>query len=41
MFYKGSMFPQWNGSALISGMASKAIIRVTFDAKGGATATNR
>ena len=41
MFYKGSMFPQWNGSALISGMASEAIIRVTFDAKGGATATNR
>jgi glucose/arabinose dehydrogenase len=41
MFYKGSMFPQWNGSALISGMASEAIVRVTFDAKGGATATNR
>ena len=41
MFYKGSMFPQWNGSALISGLASQAIIRVTFDGKGGATAVQR
>jgi glucose/arabinose dehydrogenase len=41
IFYKGSMFPQWKGSALISGLASEAIIRVTFDTKGGATATNR
>jgi glucose/arabinose dehydrogenase len=41
MFYMGSMCPQWNGSALISGMASEAIIRVTFDDNGGATATNR
>jgi glucose/arabinose dehydrogenase len=41
MFYKGRMFPQWNGSALISGLASKAIIRVTFDHKGGATAVQR
>ena len=41
MFYKGSMFPQWNGSALISGMASRSITRVTFDGKGGATAVER
>jgi glucose/arabinose dehydrogenase len=41
MFYKGSMFPQWNGSALISGLASEAIVRVTFDGKGGATAVER
>jgi glucose/arabinose dehydrogenase len=41
MFYKGSMFPQWNGSALISGLSSEAIIRVTFDGKGGATAVQR
>ncbi|MGN6657034.1 MAG: PQQ-dependent sugar dehydrogenase [Rhodanobacter sp.] len=41
MFYKGSMFPQWNGSALSSGLASQAIIRVTFDGKGGATAAQR
>ena len=41
MFYKGSVFPQWNGSALISGLVSKAIVRVTFDGKGGATAVQR
>ncbi|RXH57702.1 PQQ-dependent sugar dehydrogenase [Granulicella sibirica] len=41
MFYKGSMFPQWNGSALISGLASKAILRVTFDGKGGAKPAER
>ena len=41
MFYKGSMFPQWNGSALISGLVAEGIIRVTFDGKGGATAVNR
>src|SRR5271163_229366 len=31
MFYKGAMFPQWNGSAFASGLASKALIRITFD----------
>ena len=36
MFYKGAMFPQWNGSAFASGLASKALIRITFDGKGGA-----
>jgi len=36
-FYKGAMFPEWNGSALVSGLASHALIRITFDAKGGAT----
>jgi len=41
MFYNGSVFPQWNGSALISGLASKAIVRVTFDDKGGAKAVQR
>ncbi|MGN6706574.1 MAG: PQQ-dependent sugar dehydrogenase [Rhodanobacter sp.] len=41
MIYKGSLFPQWKGSALISGLASEAIIRVTFDGKGGATAVQR
>jgi glucose/arabinose dehydrogenase/cytochrome c551/c552 len=41
MFYKGAMFPQWNGSALISGLASKALVRVTFDGKGGAQAVQR
>jgi glucose/arabinose dehydrogenase len=41
MFYKGNLFPQWNGSALISGLASEAIVRITFDGKGGATAVQR
>jgi aldose sugar dehydrogenase len=41
MFYKGNMFPQWNGSALLSGLVSEGITRVTFDGKGGATAVQR
>ncbi len=41
MFYKGSVFPQWNGDALISGLVSQSLIRVTFDGKGGATAAQR
>jgi glucose/arabinose dehydrogenase len=41
MFYNGPTFPQWNGSALISGLGSEAIVRVTFDNKGGATAADR
>ncbi len=41
MFYKGAMFPQWNGSALASGLSSMALIRITFDGKGGAKATER
>jgi len=41
MFYKGSLFSQWNGSALLSGLVSEAIVRVTFDGKGGATAVQR
>src|SRR5271168_283909 len=31
MFYSGSQtFPQWNGNGIISGLASKALIRVIF-----------
>ena len=41
MFYKGAMFPQWNGSALVSGLATKSIVRITFDGKGGATPVER
>jgi glucose/arabinose dehydrogenase len=41
MFYKGSVFPQWNGSALIGGLVTKVLDRVTFDAKGGATVVQR
>ena len=41
MFYKGAMFPQWNGSALVSGLATMALVRITFDGKGGAQAVDR
>lgn len=41
MFYQGNAFPKWKGSALISGLAAEAIVRVTFDGKGGATAVQR
>jgi len=41
MFYTGSMFPQWKGSALTGGMASQALYRITFDGKGGATPAER
>jgi len=41
MFYKGSVFPQWNGSALVSGLASEVIDRITFDSNGGARVVQR
>ncbi len=41
MFYKGSAFQGWDGSALVSGLASMALVRITFDGKGGATAVQR
>jgi len=41
MFYRGSVFPQWDGSALISGLESRSVVRVTFDGKGGAAAVQR
>jgi glucose/arabinose dehydrogenase len=41
MFYKGSVFPQWDGNALIGGLVSKSLVRITFDGKGGATAAQR
>ena len=40
-FYNGAMFPQWKGSALISGIATMSISRITFDGKGGATPAER
>ena len=40
-FYNGTMFPQWRGSALIGGMATLTLNRVTFDGKGGATPAER
>ena len=41
IFYNGAMFPQWKGSALIGGMETMTLNRVTFDGKGGATPAER
>ncbi|MCC7194204.1 MAG: PQQ-dependent sugar dehydrogenase [Gemmatimonadaceae bacterium] len=41
VFYSGTMFPQWNGSLLIGGLASQTLSRVTFDGNGGATPAER
>ena len=40
-FYSGAMFPQWKGSALVGGMASLSLNRITFDGKGGAAPAER
>ncbi len=31
IFYSGKMFPAWQGSAFVGGLASQALIRVSFD----------
>jgi len=41
IFYKGAMFPQWNGSALMGGMDTQTLNRITFDGKGGAKPAER
>src|SRR5262245_28460325 len=41
MFYTGAMFPQWRGSALMGGMATQTLNRITFDGKGGAAPAER
>ncbi len=42
MFYTGSKtFPQWNGSGFVSGMATKALVRILFDGHGGAKVAER
>ncbi len=41
MFYSGAMFPQWKGSALVSGLATKSLNRITFDGQGGAKPAER
>ena len=41
MFYSGAMFPEWRGSALLGGMATMTLNRVTFDGKGGAAPAER
>lgn len=40
-FYNGSMFPQWKGSALMGGLATRTLNRITFDGKGGASPAER
>jgi aldose sugar dehydrogenase len=40
-FYNGAMFPQWKGSALMGGMATQTLNRITFDGKGGAAPAER
>jgi aldose sugar dehydrogenase len=42
MFYRGTKtFPQWNGNGFITGLASKTLIRVILDGKGGAKTAER
>lgn len=40
-FYKGKMFPQWNGSAFVTGLRTMSMQRITFDGKGGAKPAER
>jgi glucose/arabinose dehydrogenase len=40
-FYKGSVFPQWQGSMLMGGMATMTLNRVVFDGQGGAKTAER
>ena len=40
-FYNGAMFPQWKGSALMGGLATRTLNRITFDGKGGAKSAER
>ena len=40
-FYSGAMFPQWQNSALMGGMATLTLNRITFDGKGGASSAER
>jgi aldose sugar dehydrogenase len=41
VFYNGNMFPQWKGSAFVSGLSTRSLNRITFDTKGGATPAER
>ena len=40
-FYNGKMFASWQGSALMGGMATQSLNRITFDGKGGAATAER
>jgi glucose/arabinose dehydrogenase len=42
MFYRGTQtFPQWNGSGFVTGLATKALVRIVFDGHGGAKTAER
>ena len=41
VFYRGTLFKDWNGSALAGGLGSMTLSRITFDGKGGATPAER
>jgi glucose/arabinose dehydrogenase len=42
MFYRGTKtFPQWNGSGFVSGLATRALVRIIFDGHGGAKTAER
>lgn len=40
-FYNGNLFKAWKGSALMGGLATRTLNRITFDGKGGATPAER
>lgn len=40
-FYTGQAFPEFNGSALIGGLRAQALVRIAFDADGGAREADR
>ncbi len=40
-FYEGAMFPAWEGSALIGGLVSTALVRVAIDKDGNADEAER
>ena len=41
MFYSGNLFPQWKGSAFVSGMGSGTLNRIIVDGKGSAKPAER
>ncbi|HMM54608.1 MAG TPA: PQQ-dependent sugar dehydrogenase [Candidatus Desulfobacillus sp.] len=41
VFYRGALFPQWDGSALVSGLGSRSLSRIVFDGRGGAQPAER
>ncbi len=41
VFFRGALFPQWDGSALVSGLGSRSLSRIVFDGRGGAQPAER